>query len=193
VSTLSRTRSRTVMVSVLVAVAPLLSACADGQNAPTRLEYSVADGVQTHAGNVVLRNVLLTADVAVGTSSKTLALQGVIDNNTGSNDSLVGVTANNTPFTSATSAAAVDPGTPVALGTGGLGLTVTKLAAGVLPGSLVSVTFSFQQSGQVTVAVPVYTLSSRAPGSEPTTAVTFPTPELPSGYNEKDFDNQPAS
>jgi hypothetical protein len=193
VSTLRTTRSATVIAAVLVAVAPLISACGAGQNAPTKREFSVADGVQTHAGNVVLRNVLLTADVAVGTSSKALALQGVIDNNTGGNDSLVGVTANNVPFNSTTSAASVVPGTPVALGTGGLGLTVANLPTGVLPGSLVSVTFSFQQSGQVTVAVPVYTLSSRTRGSEPTSAVTFPTPDLPDGYNEKDFDNKPAS
>ena len=192
-STLSSTRSRTVMASVLVAVAPLVSACGAGQHAPTRLEYSVTDGVETHAGNVVLRDVLLTADVPVGTSSKTLALQGVVDNNTGSDDSLVGVTAANVPFSSKVSSASVVPGAPVSLGTGGLGLTVSNLATAVVPGSLVSLTFSFAQSGQVTVAVPVYTLASRSPGAEPSTAVTFPTPDLPGGYNEKDYDNRPAS
>jgi copper(I)-binding protein len=193
VSTLRSTRSRTVMASVLVALAPLVAACGTGQKAPTRLEYAVTDGVQTHAGNVVLRNVFLTAAVPVGVSSKSLALQGVIDNNTGAEDSLVGVTANNTPFTSATASVPIHPGTPVALGTNGLGLNVDKLPAAVLPGSLVSVTFAFQKSGQVTVAVPVYTLASREPGAGPSTKVNYPTPELPDGYNQKDADNRPAA
>jgi copper(I)-binding protein len=181
------------MASVLVALAPLLVACGTGKKAPTRLEYAVTDGVQAHAGNVVLRNVFLTAAVPVGVSSKSLALQGVIDNNTGSDDSLVGVTANNTPFSSAKASVAVPPGTPVALGTGGLRLTVDNLPTGVLPGSLVSLTFAFDKSGQVTVAVPVYTVASREPGAEPSTKVSYPAPELPDGYNQNDVDNRPAA
>jgi copper(I)-binding protein len=193
VSTLRSTRSRTVMAAVLVALAPLVAACGTGQKAPTRLEYAVTDGVQTHAGNVVLRNVYLTAAVPVGVSSKSLALQGVIANNTGANDSLIGVTANSTPFSSAKAAVPVVPGTPVSLGTGGLRLSVSNLPAAVLPGSLVSLTFAFQQSGQVTVAVPVYTLASREPGAEPSGKVKYPTPELPDGYNQNDVDNRPAA
>ncbi len=193
-STLSSTRSRTAMAALLVAVAPLVSACGAGQNAPTRLEYSVADGVETHAGNVVLRNVFLTADVAVGDSSKTLALQGVVDNNTDANDALIGVSAGTVSFASATASAPVVPGTPLALGTGGLGLTVAALPTAVVPGQLVSVTFAFQQAGQVTVAVPVYTLSSRNPAAQASsTPVVFPSADLPGGYNEKDFDNRPSS
>src|SRR5207237_4575482 len=132
------------------------------------------DGVQAHAGNIVLRNLFLTAAVPVGVSSKALALQGVIGNNTGASDSLVGVTADNTPFKSATSSVTVAPGTPVMLGTDGLRLTVSNLPTGVLPGSLVSLTFAFQQAGQVTVAVPVYTLPSREPGAEPSAKCNFP-------------------
>ena len=62
-STLSSARSRTVMASVLVALAPLVSACGTGPNATTKLEYAVTDGVQAHAGNIVLRNLFLTAAV----------------------------------------------------------------------------------------------------------------------------------
>lgn len=192
-STLSSARSRTVMASVLCAVVPLLSACGTGQKAPTRLEYAVTDGVQTHAGNVVLRNVLLTADVPSGSGAKSLTLQGVIDNNTGGNDTLTGVTAGPTAFATTAASTGVVPGTPVGLGTGGLGLTVDNLPTAVLPGSLVSLTFSFQQAGQVTVAVPVYTLASREPGALPSTTVTFPTPDVPQGYNQSDFDNRPAA
>jgi hypothetical protein len=193
VSTLSSARSRTVMASVLCALVPVLAACGTGQKAPTRLEYSVTDGVQTHAGNVVLRNVLLTADVTQGTGAKSLSLQGVIDNNTGSNDTLIGVSAGPTAFATTSTATSVVPGTPVGLGTGGLGLTVSNLPTAVLPGSLVSVTFAFQQAGQVTVNVPVYTLASQEPGALPSTPVTFPTPDVPEGYNQSDYDNRPAA
>ena len=192
-STLSSARSRTVMASVLCAVVPLLAACGTGQKAPTRLEQAVTNGVQAHAGNVVLRNVLLTADVAQGSGAKSLALQGVIDNNTGSNDTLTGVSAGPTAFATTSTATDVVPGTPVGLGTGGLGLTVSSLPTAVLPGSLVSVTFSFQQAGQVTVNVPVYALASVEPGALPSAKVTFPSPDVPEGFNQSDYDNQPAS
>ena len=191
-STLSSTRSRTVMACVVVAALPLVSACAAGKSAPVRQEYEVSQGVQAHAGNVALRNLLLTADVPMGTAAKSLSLQGAIANDTGAHDALVGVVAGNTPFNSKSASVAVDPGNLVNLGTSGLGLTVS-LPTGALPGTLVSLTFSFQQSGHVTVAVPVYSQSSQGAGAEPTNKVTYPTPELPGGYNEKDADNQPAA
>ena len=59
----SRSAMPAVLASVLVGAIPLVSACGAGDKAPTRLEYSVADGVGANAGNVVLRNLQLTADV----------------------------------------------------------------------------------------------------------------------------------
>ena len=219
-STLSIARRRSVMpavlASVLIGTLPLISACADGQKAPTRQEYAVTDGVQAHAGNVVLRNVLLTADVGdTEGGASTLALQGVVANNTGTDDRLVGISAANTattalPFalvtSSATTSAAasaaasstpaatttVGINTPLVLGTGGLQLQVSGFKTPVLPGSLVSLTFSFAQAGNVTVSVPVYSLGSRSPGVEPSTKVSFPAPDVPGIYNQQEYDNQAA-
>ena len=223
-STLSVARSRSVMravlASVLVGTIPLLSACADGQKAPTRLEYSVADGVQAHAGNVVLRNLQLTADVADTQAAKVLDLHGVIANATGTPDQLTGVTAADgttatasfatlspspAPSSSAAGASAsasasasavvssaLPVGSALTIGGSGLRLQVSGLKSAVLPGSLVSLTFTFKQAGSVTVAVPVYTLSSRT-APEPTTSISYPAPDVPGVYNQQEFDNQPAA
>src|SRR3954454_758588 len=149
------------LATVLLGAVPLVTACGVGRNAPTRMEYTVADGVQANAGNVVLRNLYLTADVKDNrTASKTLALEGVVANNTGSPDVLLLVTAGTSPFVagaapasasapatpSAAAASAspsglpapVVPGTSLLLGTNGLGLAVSNLPPAVLPRSLVN-------------------------------------------------------
>jgi hypothetical protein len=218
VSLLSMARSRsalpTVLASVLIGTVPLISGCADGRNAPVLQEYSVTYGVSAHAGNVVLRDLLLTTDTTSGAATS-LSLQGVVANNTGTNDRLTSVTAASTPFlatgspasagastvpsttpsaapsaTGAPVSAGVAPGVLLFLGTSGLGLQVTGLKPAALPGSLVPLTFSFQQSGNVTVGVPVYTLASLLETPGPT--VTYPTPDVPDGFNQSDFDQQAA-
>lgn len=231
-STLSAARTRSampaVLASVLVGTIPLVSACGAGQKAPTRLEYSVADGVQAHAGNVVLRNLLLTADVGdTQGGASVLDLHGVIANNTGTDDQLTGVTAADgttataafapvtpsaspsasastsaSPSASASSSAsasasaggasALPVGSALTLGGSGLQLQVSGLKSSVLPGSLVSLTFVFKQSGSVTVAVPVYSLKSRT-DPEPTTSISYPAPDVPGEFNPQEFDNQAAA
>ncbi len=218
-STLRMARRRPLMpamlATVLLGALPLLTACGAGQDAPTRQEYTVADGVQAHAGNIVLRNVRLTADVNdTQKASKTLALQGVVANNTGSPDVLLLVTTGTSAFKATataatpTSAAAtpsgpviaepaaptslpatVTPGTSLVLGTGGLGLQVTDLPKAVLPGSLVSLRFSFRDAGDVTVAVPVYSLSRPA---DTTKTVVPPSAEVDPNYNQPEMDNASA-
>jgi copper(I)-binding protein len=201
-----------VLASVLVGTIPLISACGAGQKAPTRLEYSVADGVQAHAGNVVLRDLLLTADVGdtLG-GATTLDLNGVVANNSGSADQLTGVTAADGTTASAafatvtpsaspsptgtaapTTSSALPVGSALKLGGGGLQLQVSGLKTAALPGSMVSLTFAFQQSGTVTVAVPVYSLQSRT-APEPTISVTYPAPDVPGEFNQQEYDNQPAA
>jgi copper(I)-binding protein len=218
VSTLSVARSRSAhaaLASVLVGTIPLMSACGAGQNAPTRLEYSVAEGVQANAGNVVLRDLLLTADVGDTLAGATsLALHGVIGNNSGTDDQLTKVTAADgttaaaafvtvtpsaspSPSPSASTTAAptttkIPVGSSLTIGGNGVQLEVTGLKSAVLPGSLVSLTFAFRQSGSVTVAVPVYALRSLA-APEPTISITYPAPDVPGEFNHEEYDNQAAA
>lgn len=223
-STLSSTRSRSampaVLVCVLVGAIPLVSACGAGQNAPTRLEYSVADGVQANVGNVVMRNLLLSADVGNGQAgARSLQLHGLIANNSGSADQLTSVTAADgttanaafatvipsasasasafpSPSSSASAASTAPSSIPVGatllLGGSGLQLQVTGLKSAVLPGSLVSLTFAFKQSGSVTVAVPVYSLGSLNQ-PEPSTSISYPAPDVPGEFNQQEYDNQAAA
>lgn len=216
-STLRMARRRPLMpamlATVLLGAVPLLTACGAGQDAPTRQEYTVADGVQAHAGNIVLRNVYLTADVNdTQKASKTLAMQGVVANNTGTPDVLLLVTTGTSAFTATAQStipaaatpsgpviaepaaptslpATVTPGISLTLGTGGLGLQVTGLPKAVLPGSLVSVRFSFRDAGDVTVAVPVYSLSRPA---DTTKIVVPPSAEVDPNYNQPEMDNASA-
>lgn len=217
-STLSIARTRSVMPALLASalVGTLLSGCADGRKAPTRQEYAVTNGVQAHAGNVVLRDLFLTADTGDTDGGATdLALQGEVANDTGSSDQLLAVSAASvalkpaapsaaasasaapsaTPSAGASSTpasipATVVPGVSLLLGTHGLGLQVSGLPQPVLPGALVPLTFSFQQAGQVTINVPVYALDSSSATPQPTTS--FPTPDVPDVYNQSEFDNQAA-
>ncbi len=209
VSRIARSRSAmpAVLASVLVGTVPLVSACGAGQKAPTRLEYSVADGVAAHAGNVALRNLQLIADVGDGhKAATTLDLQGLVANNTGSDETLTSVTAADgttatvafavvTPTAAPTSASPttnrIVTGQPLMLGSQGLHLQVTGLKTPALPGSLVSLTFSFKSSGNVTVAVPVYYLASRTE-PESTATITYPAPEVPENFTEQEYDNQAA-
>ncbi|MDX6211735.1 MAG: hypothetical protein QOF82_822 [Frankiales bacterium] len=221
----SRSAMPAVLASVLVGTVPLVSACGAGQNAPTRLEYSVADGVQANAGNVVLRNLQLVADVGDTQGGATeLDLTGLVANNSGTADTLQSVTAADgtsatKPFTTVTpsagpasastapSASAVPsasaaasgsagaapsttlaPGATLLLGSDGLDLQVSGLKTAVLPGSLVSLSFSFKNSGSVTVAVPVYSLNSRS-NPEPTPSISFPAPDVPDIFNPQPYDN----
>ena len=97
----------------------------------------------------------------------------MVANNTGTAEALDSVTAADgttasLPFATVTPSAAAPSaapttnkiltGHPLTLGAQGLHLQVSGLKTAVLPGSLVSLTFAFKQSGTVTVAVPVYLL-----------------------------------
>ena len=218
-STARRAAVRPVVIGcALSGAVALVCGCGTGRNAPTRMERAVTNGVQANAGNVVLRNVLLTADVPAGTATRTLQLEGLVANNTGGQDQLTSVrTATSIPFlasalaasasgaapsaapssgatSSGTAATAtIAPGTPVRLGSEGLNLSVSGLPAAVLPGSTLSVTFTFQQAGVVTVAVPVYAKDALAGDLAPSGAVTYPAPEVPDEFNEPEYDNQSAS
>lgn len=221
-STLSLARRRSVLPAslavLLLGAVPLLSGCGTSESkAPTKREFSVVDGAYTNAGNIVLRNLYLTADVGqTRQPTKTLDLEGVVFNNTGTNDTLTAVTAGLVPFAPAPDAsasagpsasasasagasasaapalpAAVIPGVPLVLGTNGLELRVTNLPTAVLPGGLVNLRFTFHLAGSVTIEVPVFSLASIAPGT-PASPVVIPSPEVGANINEPAYDNASA-
>lgn len=225
-STLSLARRRSVLpaslTALLLGAVPLLSGCGTSESgAPTKREYSVVDGAYTNAGNVVLRNLYLTADVGFTRKpTKTLDLEGAVFNNTGTTDTLTSVTAGLVQFEPAPEAsdsagasasappsagslavtspsattlpAPVVPGVPLLLGTNGLELRVTNLPTPVLPGGLVNVRFTFHDAGSVSIEVPVFSLSSLHPGT-PASPVVIPSPEVGSNFEEPAYDNASAA
>ena len=69
---MSRRLRRFAVVTVLVAVIPLASACTSGFNALVDKSYYPADGTSTDAGNVAVRNALVVAS-ADGTRGNLIA------------------------------------------------------------------------------------------------------------------------
>jgi hypothetical protein len=142
-------RSRLTQVSLVLLVPPLAS-CATNFGAQTDQVYIQARGVNDRSGQVDVLNAVVVSEASgSGVVDATL-----VNNDTTEADELTGVTVGGAEakIAKAGKAAEIAPG-----GHNNLGLTgaVTAQSAGIVPGSFVEVTFTFQHGQAVTLSVPV--------------------------------------
>ncbi len=180
---MSRRLRRMAVVTVLVAVIPLASACTSGFNALVDKSYYPADGTSADAGNVAVRNALVVAS-ADGTRGNLIA--GIVAQ--GSPDRLVGLT-----FSGATSAklipaqtagAATDSvllpaNTTVSIGNPGeaqIVLNGLKTPAG----SWADLTLNFATAGSAQLQIPVVAPVGIYADYAPTAEVSSPSPSVQS-------------
>ena len=138
---------------VLASSLLLLTACGAGQNAQTAQPYTPTDGVQGESSSIQIRNVVVVANAAGdGILSATLVDQSADTTSTfGAPDRLTGVIINGKAATLTPAAPTLQVNTPVTFAGPASNASAVVAAVGVKPGSNVSVTFSFEIAGDVTV------------------------------------------
>ena len=185
-------------IAALAAAALSLSACAAGQVAQTANEKATLDGTNVSVGNIDLRGLAILSPSGTSYKTGGNALLRVVLVNSGQDpDTLTGVrtdaatgwssysslalaksasaAAAGSPAPTGSQSVPLPPGGAVSYGTpdakGGLvltGLRTPKGSPGLVPGTTVQVTFTFEHAGTLTSAVPIQ-LSAK-PGQDATIA-----------------------
>lgn len=155
---------------VLVSSLLLLTACGAGQNAQTAQLYTPTDGVQGESSSIQVRNVVVVANAAGdGILSATLVDPSDATTTTfGAPDRLTGVIINNKAATLTPAAPTLQVNAPVNFSGPASNASAVVTALGVKPGANVTVTFSFEIAGDLTVTALV------RENSEEFAAVTAP-------------------
>lgn len=141
-----RPRRQGVRALALAAAVSALSACGTFSQTTTALDYNPSDGVSATVGDVGARNLLV-----VGDKGREGLVSGALVN-TGPNDATVTITAPGSPQPVQVS---VPPGQAVSLGSGTDQRSVVVGDLKQPAGSMVKLTLSSPQGGQVAVDVPV--------------------------------------
>lgn len=147
---------RLACVAVLAALP--LSACAAGYQAETSRERTTLTSVGAAKGALTLRNMYF---LGPGTTGHALSLHLAIFNGSGTPEKLTGLSSSVASGGSVPSDATITAGQPLYYNLGATTLPVlTGLKQNVLVGQTVTVTLTFAQAGELTVAVPVQAASS---------------------------------
>ncbi|MGN6302042.1 MAG: hypothetical protein ACTHN8_13250 [Angustibacter sp.] len=141
-----RLRRQGARALALAAAVSALSACGYFSQTTTELNYNPSDGVSASVGDVGARNLLVVGDKG----SEGLVSGALV--NTGSSDATVTITAPGSPQPVQIS---VSPGQLVSLGSGTDQRSVVVGNLKQPAGSLVKITLSSPQGGEVSVDVPV--------------------------------------
>ena len=138
---------------VLVSSLLLLTACGAGRNAQTAQMYTPTDGVQGESSTIQVRNVVVVSNAAGdGILSATLVDPSDATTTTfGVPDRLTGVVINNKAANLTPAAPTLPVNAPVNFSGPASNASAVVTALGVKPGANVTVTFSFEIAGDLTV------------------------------------------
>jgi hypothetical protein len=126
----------------------LITGCAAGPNAPTRLIKQVTDGVEKTVGEIKLLHILLVAQ-----SDGSAVLVGTLVNDGATPEQLKSISVNGIPALVNPSAPVLSPKKPLIFAGESANATAVIPGLNAKPGKNVSMQVSFQQSGSVQLEV----------------------------------------
>jgi hypothetical protein len=138
------------VLSLSISLALSLSACATGQDAPTKLETQVTDGVDgsitTYGNNLKVSSVLLVAQ-----ADGSAVLVGTITNENPTEDTLLGITVGGINATISQKSLPLKQNQPVRFAGDSANASSVVPGLNATPGTRVKVQLAFASAGELTL------------------------------------------